>query len=377
MTKQNLMNRLVIDREQAIRDLNLMVAYFLTESDIDAIRSQETINERIIKGARTLVERLGSANVDPIYISAQITEENLALLVDDGSYETSPPVRAVYKALSRKYHDRRELSRLFFGLDIPLTQFLREDLGAYQGNLKLAKIMWPDLEVSQYDWAKSIRIPIRIGFEEGKLLGIFYGKGKIMPIGDDRKRESDVNIGCRDFDVDFHEQVLLPLIRKVHNIILTTAHCSQYVRGGENYYLTENLPNFEIYSLALVSWLQHSIGMEVQKEQRTVPSLLETHEQKLGFLVGVLASRGRIYSYPDKTMLRVGNMSGNFLDGLRTLSQKKGLNPFLTSHGHTLEYTKSDIMTMMQAGMLINPHHVRQYNYNNPPARSGRHSRGF
>ncbi len=346
-----------VGRDQ--RDIQIIDSFGVTSADLFRIRSERRIIDRIFEAAQVLNERLAESSVDPTIIPAQFTLRNLAVLIDDGTYNTSPPARPAATALKRKYS--QDARRNIPGLNPTYTQLLKEDIGAYHGNLYQSKGVWKGFEVSEYDWLKDVRIPTKLGLDEAVLLAIFFSHGTIIPQQKDKKRQNRVEFFGRNCDFSFYERNFLDLILKVHNIIPdrpSESRLQRMINGDKDGY-THNQPCYEINSLALVSWLQKDAGMSDSKEHRVIPSHISSEEQKLGFLKGVIASLGYMYLYPEYKRLKVNSPNPEFATGLEDISRDSGFSPRIIKN-RLVEYSRPDILEMVRMGFFINPHHVEQ-----------------
>jgi len=347
------------------RDQQLAEIFNITERDLREIRSEDRLIDRVMIGAELLLQRLLEYDVDPTVIPAQFTIRNLALLVDDGSYNRSPPVRGVVNAIKRRYPGISHAGRP--GLNPTRTQFLREELGIYQGNLYEAGTKWEGFSVSEDDWLKDIRIPSKIGLEEAILLGILFSQGNLSPRNDQDRVNNRIELWGRNWDFEFYENVLAPLLGQIHNIIPAEPSDARRLimtEGSDDGY-TFNLPYYSISSLALVTWLQEDIGMSTSKEDRRIPSYIKTPEQKLGFLKGVIAGLGRVYVDSTRAKLEIDSHSPVFIQDLLRLSESLGYNPHVRiknnlSNHYGMGYARPDVRDMFAGGLFINPHHIKQ-----------------
>ncbi|MFH2028870.1 MAG: hypothetical protein ABIJ08_07040 [Nanoarchaeota archaeon] len=365
MVRTNLLQPSDVASDRYSRDQQIVRIFNLGQYDLDRVRQHTYLIDRLEEAARTIVARLTESGLDPMLIPSQLTLANLAMVADDGSYNKSPPMQAANTALKRAYKKRKAAIFEEYGLDVPYTQFLREDIGLYAGNLYDAKKRWKGMDVSKYDWLKDVRVPTDISQDVAILLGIYISHMQINPANEKGRSENSFEMYGRNIDFELYTEIVIPLIRKIHNIqpLLPGQDEGDILVSYDNF--SYDLPALEISSRAVVSWLRDGIKMSRDKGDRRVPKL-EGIEQKLGFLKGFIAAEASIYQYSDKSQVRIYPVNPDLSQDIVDLSKSLDLNPLFNEGSNYINFNLTDLINMIQMGIFVNPYHVQQtYNLGN------------
>lgn len=352
MTLKNLVKRAEIEalgRDE--RDAILRERFHVTADDLVAIRRNERVIDRVIEAAALLYQRLQEAGVERSCISAQFTINNLAYLIDNRRLSSQ---RAVGKALNRQYREKRDDVERRTGLRVPYTQLLREEIGAYSGNLYDAKKMWPEICVSAYDWLKDVRIPCTIGRQEATLIGIYLSAGNIVSSDGKHYR---LELWGRNDDFEFYETIDDMVLRMHNNKPISL---QKHSSGGFTY----NIPGREISSPAIMTWLLNHLQFSKNSTKKRVPLVLKTHEQRTGLLAGIIAAGARIYANDDhgrtRWRMRIEDNDREYLASVKELAESIGYHPVLGPQHNYVDFNKEDIKQMVREGLFINPTHMRK-----------------
>ncbi len=347
--------------ERSARDEYLGRIYGITPDDFSYIRADNNgdgVIERVMRAGEKLHYRL-LGRVDSSDIPAQFTGDTLAALIDDGKYsgnDFGQLRRVVSVALRRKYGHLKVRALSEEHLDIPYTQFLREDLGVYQGNLRDAKKRWPRIQVSNYDWLKEVFVPLAVGELEAALLGVYFARGNLF------LNKERIEIWGEDTDFDFYRKDLRNLIKTVHNFV------PEVISGKDKGVIQKDwsydIPAIVFNSLAICTWLHNEWGLPDKRNNVEVPvALLENSVQQKGFFKGILAADGKPYVYPDRSRLRISKDDEVYIESVKSLSEKLGFTPRIQKrkdeNSWVLDYAESEMVDMIRMGLFMNSHHQK------------------
>lgn len=396
MTLRNLVNREELDKaagDSSRRDLVLLSAFGngqqgLTIERLNHIRShQGTLYERVKFGAEVLFRSLLELGIDRQAIGAQFTVENLAALAY-GDWDNPKDLRESLRVEIRRRH-RRELEDLKARVnfrDLSYPELFRETIVVdgihlYQGNLYQARESWRSFQPSNEDFLLNTKIPIKIETLESILLGVMWADGYV------RKTRKSLTLVLQgeqsDLDIIMYQELVIPLLRAVHNYVPFSREHYLYQRTNGN----GSCPSIKINSAAICTWLRDDL--EYPPEQRTkgdyqpkrVPfKHLSNHQSRNGFFAGLVAGLGDIR---DDASLLFEHADREFIQDIAELSRIIGYNPspvahrnYMPSHPHpikrpiwyfTLPPNDVDMMlatdldtNLTNVGLLFHPKHYRR-----------------
>lgn len=367
MTLKNLIDRSeILKLTPKRRDALLMETFGITQEDLLRIRSYRYTKERVFDAAKTLKQRLEEKGIDSSIIPAQFTLFNIGLIAK-GDLKTAPH-QLVTNILRKEYRGWMGTTEEETGLRPSYSQLLRQSLGLYKGNLYEAKKVWPELAVSEYDWLKDIRIPTKIGVDEGFLIGVYFAHMTLLAeYVENRNTRRTLLFGKNDH-FPLYDKVVLPLMKKIHNFAeMETRHQgpkeeqrrqTRREKGKKAYQY--NIPGFEISSLVLTTWLTECLGMPLDRKWIVLPEIEEV-AGRFGMLQGTIAAEGHLYVYQNRTRMLVEDPEESYTESVAQLSKEFGLDPREgeKSYGNPyLDYSKSDVLEMARLGLLRNPCHI-------------------
>jgi len=349
MTIQNRVKNVDLRNADSLqRDRLLLDAYSkgsrgLTPETLSRIRDLDGgLYDRVLEGSYIFFEALLELGIPRDSIASQFTSNNLAALVYREWENAKSSSNSVSTAISRHHGDESERKLGIFGFrDLGAMQIFREQIRVgtldgevrlYNGNLYEARARWRNFQPSNEDFMKNYCIPTQIGFYEAFLLGVFWADGHISQTRKSKFLSISGNRKDLDFNVDFYGDVVIPLLRGIHNFVEISD--SRYIRNknkkagdGKSTY-----PSVDIYSAAISSWLIDDLGFPppVTKRENTesinLPfDVLLRDEAKYGFFSGLIAAMGTIHA--KNGYLRFEDKNKPFVDGISRLASEIGYSP--------------------------------------------------
>ena len=352
ISKKHLLSLDVRQRDAEIRE-NLGLTY----ADLTYFREPDKMMERIYRAAEWLADN-GYRN--------QITQYLLAALtyVTYGENRFEDYNREVGTIISKNFKDERKETEEKFGLDITNIQLLREEVGAYDGNLYEARHVWPNFQPSKDDWLRSVKIPTRIGFEEARLLGIDWGDGHIKNDLEDNHYIFPLKGNQDDFELYGIVGKEINRIHHVKDLIRENKGDKKFPWGGNRY--SWNNPALDISSKAVVTWLMDDLGFPCPKENVGLPRIDFTEEQKTGFFVGIVAAMGELKKNNE---LGLTDKDSIFIQNLEDLSKDLGFTPRWDCRprmhediyyiSYQLMFSPREVRRMYERNWLFNPKHLK------------------
>ncbi len=255
------------------RDELLIKRWGFTEEELAEVRKKRDFIERVTSAAEMIYFKTGEGGF--------LTVQKIAAVASRGWKNWSKRNCAV--AISRYLHDEVAQQKRVRDLEIPAVQLVREQVGAYDGNLEEAHGKWRKFKPSSQDWLRSVRIPTELGREESQLLGIYWAD-----IGTYFDNSGFLLAGNKN-DMPFYRGFLSQRIRSVHNLpveaIRTDAE-APHPNAAETL-LSWSHPSILVGSKAVGTWVYHDLGYRTRSRK-----LPKGDYDSQGFLEGVLAGKG-------------------------------------------------------------------------------------
>ncbi|MBU0471064.1 MAG: hypothetical protein KKF65_00440, partial [Nanoarchaeota archaeon] len=351
MTIENLLKRRVLkalEGKPEARDEVLKQTYGITQEELGCIRLVEGIGNRTVDAAILLLEKARQhPDIEEGDESAQLTELNIAAVVEKewtgvNSLETKTR-RHIHTLVStgEGHTPSSDTSRF----KLPGIHYLREHIRAYTGNLSQAADRYPNFQVSNYDWLKSVRIPLNLGLSEYTLLGIIWADACPTDLDDHNfhgftlrtnmiqgKNENDSNfvfyktvseLVRATFNyktVPFNYKMVSGFVKKQNGFQKTeggSANLDDY-QSPENY-----APALRITSKAIYTWLQDDLGFQAKSTKYSTNLSAFPHfdndEQKLGFLIGIIAAEGKLSMLSGYPEIRINSYDTDYLTRIKNL----------------------------------------------------------
>lgn len=233
--------------------------------------------------------------------------------------------------------------------EITNTQLLREkvidkeELPISSEKVKKKLKRWKGVEYGRNDWARGTRIPLEIKEDEANLLGIYWGDGSI------NNYPYSLFLKGNSKDFPFYEEVVSPLVRKVHSIDFP--------------FYKEERPELAIGSKAVLTWI-NSLGFPKDKSSGFKCPVEYLDGQEEGFIEGFIASKGNLKT--NRTM-RFSSKEGSLLRSFKGLLNKINIDSNLYKSVDTNRLDISPVSLSKAVGEreieLINPKHqwVKEY----------------
>lgn len=297
----------------------------------------------ITEAAESLIRSLRAEGVPEKKLASFITVQNLASYCHCGQ-------RTVRKALKARYSAQLEKFKEESSFSVPPTQFLRKELGIYEGNLEDAIKKWPNVVFSKFDLIRSLRIPTQIGEVEAMLLGVFYADGNlILENGENGRRRATLYGTAEDFT--FYKKWVAPALKQAFNLEakLKPRGTGPFVYDG---------PGIEMKSEALFTWLHHHMQFPIGRRGITVPNF-QNGMIVWNVLKGVIAAEGMIYVDEEKSVMRITDANREYVSSIANLARIFHFECSERQVGDVfmLEFGKTQIKEMLRRGIIVNPYH--------------------
>lgn len=365
------------------RDALLCSRYGLTLGQLSAVRSIDTIWDRIITAAELLYAR--AKVVTPGIECQQLTELTIAAIVYPDWEKPATKGSCVHNHL--KDHTPVNLNPR---LKPSLIHPLRKQVGAYAGNLEEAASFYPGFLASDDDFLKSTIIPLQMTPSLENLLGIFYACGIIpqskkncnlvmersepyetMPPQDGQDTNGKPKLKFPFFDT------LPSRVREAFNLVVnvnaylsgSNGNVTLTTSNGAYTYSTRTMymPRISIPSKALTTWLMNDLGLfNIDgKPARTNPKMkkfLSSKQSALAFLSGIVDCVGTLYSRNGRFPDPIANCSSLNQDQSEVVSYIRKLAGYSARHElHSSRYVGAKaIKEMFDSHYFTNPLHLRR-----------------
>lgn len=164
--------------DSELRDSLLTNTYGITPFELVAVRDIPDLDGRIVMAANYLLTH--AEQVAPLAPGTQITEMTLTAMVHRDWTEPVNLRKRVSESLVKKYKEKRDELETRF--KVPYIHFLRNDVGAYSGNLLEAERVFLKFYASRFDFQQSVVIPLSLRPLDLKLLGIIWSMGHVSSL---------------------------------------------------------------------------------------------------------------------------------------------------------------------------------------------------
>jgi len=312
MVSNNLLpNRALVETagDPALRDDLLEDTYGITPSELAAVRNIPDLEGRMVAAANCLLVHAEQAT--PLALGTQITEMTLTAMV---YVQWDNPVnlrKRVSESLVKKYKDKK--SGLETRFKVPYIHFLRNDIGAYSGNLFEAEQVFPEFYASRFDFQQSVVIPMSSRPLDLKLLGIIWSMGHISslstssPYIDISGYKSVIGDGGSESFFDTIPQRVYRTFNILPDIkLMVRAPSSVEVKGRKFEADSCEYKRIKIGSSAVTTWLAKDVGifsnagkpallMDEAGDCLSSITLFEGEDDIYSFLGGVVDGPGRMH----------------------------------------------------------------------------------
>lgn len=300
------------------KEERLKTEFELSEEDLDEVRSQRYVIDKVRRAA----EKLHENGYDQ-----QITLFNVAAL----TYEDwdNPPSKesSTVQALGNEYREERDAIENVKDLDITYMHLLRDDVGAYEGNMLEARTHYSNFSNSQEDLLRSVVLPLEIDMDESELLGAYWTDGRFSDSSERYEFDLVGTANDKEWYRDISEE-----IEKIHNLDVKVIE--EEIEGemkDAREPIKSKRPVIKIDSQAILTWLKDDLKMD-GAGGISIPDINWSKENKAGFLRGALAGRGGITQYGNYEFT-TGNQEKAEI--LTQFAQDIGLEPAINVNVHT------------------------------------------
>ena len=301
----------------------------LDQHELARIRAQPTLEARVTEAIRLI-------KPDKLKI------EELAELVGTGRCSVESTRTQISQKLRKLGFGRHDDERFF----LASFEQLRLRLGGYGGNLYEAANYWPNFRASYHDLRDNIKLPLRIGYDEARFLGIVWGDGYVQRRG---RRHPTIQLNGTTRDFDFYTLIVQPELKKIFN---KEANVMKIMKA-------KPYPRLVITSAAITSWLIHDMGFPLCPDELHLPwKALPGDEQRCGFLSGILASMANLYLNWNAVRLSLRDYRQHFLLELDSLANQLGYEPRWDSHQSRLVFESREAAKMLKHGLIVRQDHI-------------------
>ena len=154
------------------RDALLSTELGISETNLRSIRKRETIEDRLLLAGKELRRALEQKYGGNIVLSSQFTNIVLAAIVSDNWENPIRENRDINRVLQQRYAEKCEVRSRLYGLQIPVTQAFREEVGVYTGNIYDTKLFFPWIDASNTDFLRSVNVPLVMNGDLAFLAGL-------------------------------------------------------------------------------------------------------------------------------------------------------------------------------------------------------------
>ena len=311
------------------------------------VLSREEIER--IKAQRTLEARLAAALeiVPPEQLeTGQLTE----LVCSERSTRTSTA-----KEIRRLLAELGLESRLGERFNVGRFSVLKYRLGGYRGNLIEAAQRWPKFKGSRADLRDNVSLPLSIGQAEARVLGIIWSDGYADQRPEGRHARIMLLGGKCDFDF-YRSTVQRELKRMFNKEAMFITAVQRVVRAPTGVlYFDMRRPMLKLVSYAVVSWLIEDLGFPLQAKKLRLPwAVLQSYEQRYGFLTGIVAAMARPHS---GRRLHIYDYREPFLLELAELASQLGYEPRWDRSKRRLSFERTTTRRMLDDGIITRDDH--------------------
>ena len=292
------------------RDALLKERFGIAQGELKVIRKIPDLELRLIPGAELLLNK--AHNVARGAESSQITSYTLAAIVCDEWATPDRQRRIVSTLLKRRYSGAAPDTR--FHLSYP--HFLREEIGAYAGNLLDAESIYPNFHPSDDDFLRSTKLPLSTSLDVAYLLGVFWSRGHITS---NKERLTLVLEGHEDPIIENDSKhfpyfdTLPPRLFRQFNFHTSAKPIRVKPQDvsihGRKFTVDESFyARINVGSNAICSWLMEDIGLYtsdgkpnllIDKEFNMTldGSIIPNTNYLISFLAGVIDGGGKIHTW--------------------------------------------------------------------------------
>ncbi len=245
------------------RDILLETRYQIRRRELSQVRSLPSLEEKIYSAARLLLEK--ARQVTPGAESSQLTEPTLAAIAYSDWNNPTTKRSCIKNFLAKRYSGEKKATRL----KAPSTHFLRRDVGAYSGNLLQAAKIHENFTASDFDFQKSVILPLEIIPQHAYLFGVMWCCGGISNSHGSQTlylqhNESSVTDGRGPHYpyFDYVRDQMFDMFNLVLDIKPNHRDGGEFVINDETFKSTpREYPRLDIISKAVSSWLIDDIGL--------------------------------------------------------------------------------------------------------------------
>lgn len=330
-------------KESRDRDDILQQRLGLRAGDFQYVRNEPDPEERILRAGKVILARTGDG--------IAITQYTVDALAEASTYTHG---KRMYGMERERFHERH-------GFSPPYMHFLREEIGAYEGNLPDACRRWEGIKPSVADWQRSVRIPTKIGELESEWLGFVWGDGH-MTSSD--PHQTTTLIGSTDH-IPFYRKAIVPRLKQVHNIegalSIVEEGTDNRKRLGD---YTYNQPVLRVDSRAIATWLLNECGFT--RGPRYDTGMPAVRVKTDAFMRGVVATMGSVGETSNGAkVVRFYDKDPALIQGLKKMAAHldcRVRGPYETTGGtirknasHVIEMSRGDVEKNIG---LLNPAHA-------------------
>jgi len=389
MVKGNLLPNSVLmatAEDPTTRDRLLKQTYGITDNELAYVRAQSSLEVRAVEAAKLLFKR--AQDSAPGIESSQLTTLTLAAIASDTWNKPRSRRSAFDRAVKGRYKSNDLDTRLE---NIRNIHFLRDEVGAYSGNLFDAEKIYPNFQTSKDDFLKSVTLPLEITPKNAYLLGVLWSAALIKSSsGILTALITDYNDpivpGEKAQKFEYLDTLIDPIFdmfnlkEKINAIPESRSKPVQLTRSGKTFEVARKAyPNIGIGSRAACTWLMDDVGLYTPERKPNVlidedgqaltgVDIYPTREHMLYFMAGVVDQIANVtcgYNPVSKTYspfanysLRDPNVNPAIAGTLTNLKTHLGAP---TSNNAGEIYFPIELMREMLGQELIrNPLHLRK-----------------
>ncbi|MFH2020654.1 MAG: hypothetical protein ABIJ34_04520 [archaeon] len=254
--------------------------------------------------------------------------------------------RGLIDMLASSYREKQEHVRQTQGFEVPLIHLLREDTGNYSGNYLESLTVWPEVEFSDEDLRRSIRLPLGLNKEIAQFIGMIWADGNIQR-SSGASRLNVIQLGGDPPQKEMYTEFIQPMLKKHFNYDSTL-----YLLKATRSCL------IDIGSFAITSWVFDQLGIKIEggRVKRTIPYwLFESGEDIIeGFVEGVIAKRGIIN--PDPLSIQFSVTSKSFRESLYHLFSERNYSVSIRENWKVAIHAESTREVLFESELLNYEH---------------------
>jgi len=347
-TKDSLSSKLYdLGGDSLAKDVLIKNQFSLSDADLTRIRSMDDEFERVVNAGHAMAEN---------GFGKELTHRNLAAIVYANWDYPNLLKSRVARIVEKQYRLLKSDRQAQYGLNIPAIQFLREEVGAYEGNLYDAIGVWPGIEISEKDWSKGVRLPLEVTKEVAYLLGIIWADGALSERSPDASHSGiyKLTVTGAQRETLLFEKGFTPGMNSVFNIDFKPRY--QSIRWG---------PADEITSLAFNSWIRDYQGFPCPKRDVNLPEFADESLDS-EFFSGIVSAMGILKSsHGDRyRYLLLSDHDELFVKGILDLAQRLGFPGAINPRGNSFQVTFWHVQVgeMVRRGLIRNPIWTQELN---------------